>query len=540
MKLRAALLSSLLLTQALAQSAPFPQSDKKPVSSQAHYAGGVKLARKGNFTQALEEFQRAAKLDPRNPKIHNMLGVALSQLGRLADAREALDRALALSPNFYPARKNRATNTFLQRDFIFAASEFEDLARLQPKDFVPQLFLGLLAIDGSNFQKAREHLLRARQLAPDEGRVLQALVRVYFMLGNRQLAIDVAREMRLSPNSKPAERFELGVLLAQFEANAEAAEVFMDLWRQKPGSYDAGFNLALLQYRSNQPEAALSTIEELFSHGARSPEIFNLQGWVHSRMARLDLAVASFRQALAGEPARAEHYLDLSTVLMNAGDWLSAERVISEGIEKVVEKDRLYVQMGLFYKRNNDLRQAETWYQSALETNPANEAAYIALAHLLLNREHEGEALALLEKALERLSASPLLNYVYGSLLLETATPEDTARLEKARFVLERALTLNPLFANTHYRLARLFLLRGDEEKAQKYFERACSLNPKDAEALFQLSRILARRGQKQRAAELRQTVSELHAEKDRLVQELAHQSSQDSPAAELLRKPKD
>jgi Flp pilus assembly protein TadD len=543
MMFRVVLFGSLLLAQAVAQTAPLPQSHTKLRLSQASYARGTELAREGHFTQALEEFQKAAELDPSNPKVHNMLGVALSQLGRLTDAKAAFDRALALAPSFYPARKNRATNAFLQRDFTFAASEFKDLAQLQPKDFVPPLFLGLLAIEGSDIQKARERLLRARQLAPDDGRVLRALVRVHFTLGERQLAIEAAREMRLRSKATPPEQFELGVLLASFEANTEAAEVFKNLWQQQPGSYDVGFNLALLQYRSDQPEAALRTVEELISHGAKPGEIWNLQGWIHNRLGRQDQAIASFRQALAAEPARADHYLDLSTVLMNAADWLSAERVVSEGIEKNVEKDRLYVQMGLLYRRNNDLRLAETWYQRALEVNPANEAAYITLAHLLLVAGREGEALTLMEKALKRLPTSALLHYIYGSLLLETATQgetEETARVEKARLVLEKALTLNPVFANTHYRLARLFLLQGDEEKAEKYLERACSLNPKDAEALFQLSRILARRGQKQRAAELRQTVHELHTEKDRLVQELAHQSSRNSPSAELLPKPKD
>lgn len=539
-KFRGLALASLLLAQVPSQSAPLAQADKKLTSAQAHYAGGVELARNGNFTRALEEFQRAAELDPGNPKVHNMLGVALSQLGRLTDANEAFNRALALSPNFYPARKNRATNAFLQRDFTFAASEFKDLARLRSKDLVPRLFLGLLAIEGSNIQKAREHLLRARQLAPGDGRVLQALVRVYFILGERQLAIKAARQVRLSSNAKRPERFELGVLLAQFEANAEAADIFKDLWNEKPGSYDVGFNLALTQYRSEQPAAALRTVEELISHGVQEPEIWNLQGWIYSRMGRQDSAIASFRQALTAEPARAEHYLDLSTVLMNAGDWLSAERVISEGLEKDVDKDRLYVQMGLFYKRNRDLRQAETWYRRAMETNPSNEAAYIALAHLLLNREHEGEALALLEESLERLPASPLLNYAYGSLLLETAAPENRDRLEKARFLLEKALALNPMFANTHYRLARLFLLKGDEDKALEHFQKATSLNPKNTGALYQLSGLLAHRGQREKAAELKKAVQQLHAEKDKLLQELAYRSSERSPAAELIPKPKD
>ena len=99
---------------------------------------------------------------------------------------------------------------------------------------------------------------------------------------------------------------------------------------------------------------------------------------------------------------------------------------------------------------------------------------------------------------------------------METATPEDMDRQEKARLVLEKALALNPLFANTHYRLARIYLVRGEEDKALRNLEAASSLNPKHTKALYQLSQILARRGDRRRAAELSRALRQLLAEKYR------------------------
>lgn len=513
-----------------------------PPRDSSHYARGAVLARSGHYAQALPELVKAAQQDPRNPKVHNLIGIVLSQLGRLKEANEAYNRALALAPDFYPARKNRASNAFFEKEFKFAATEFEDLARLQPKDFVPQLFLGLVAIEGADFQKARAHLLLARQLAPREAGVLLALTRVFLTLGERQPAMETARDMRRTSNAKPGERFELGVVLAGFGADAEAADVFQELWQQRPGAYDVGFNLALLRYRSGQPEAALRTVEQLVAGGAQQAELWNLRGWLYHHTGHPDLAISSLERAVTMEPIRVENYLDLSTVLLDVSDPENARRVIAQGIEKCVEQDRLYVQMGVLETQNNNAGQAEAWYRRALEANPTNEAAYIALAHLLLVSEHEREAFTLLENALERLPSSVLLNYFYGALMMETTGPEDAARLAKARVILEKALALNPLFANTHYRLARILLAEGKEEQAMPHLEKACMLNPKHTKALYQLSQVLARRGQTERAAELSRALRQLLTEKSGVMQEefsdLVRESLRRATATELLSKP--
>ena len=93
-------------------------------------------------------------------------------------------------------------------------------------------------------------MLEAKRLSRDSARVLLALTRVHFAMGKRFLALESVRGMRAGSRSTAAERFELGVLLAQFESHAEAAEVFQELWLKERGSYNVGFNLALVYYRA--------------------------------------------------------------------------------------------------------------------------------------------------------------------------------------------------------------------------------------------------------------------------------------------------
>ena len=55
---------------------------------------------------ALEALDRAARLRPDDPRVHNARGVALRRLGRLREAEAAYRRALALDPDYAAAHRN--------------------------------------------------------------------------------------------------------------------------------------------------------------------------------------------------------------------------------------------------------------------------------------------------------------------------------------------------------------------------------------------------------------------------------------------------
>ena len=510
MRLTCFLICFVVLNRSLASPQPGRTED---LLNQA-----TEWVREGNLSKALLELQKAAVQTPDNPKVHNMLGVVLTELGRMTEANNAYSKALSIAPDFYPARKNRAVNSFSRGDLKFAASEFETLVRIEPKDFVPHLFLGLLALQGNDVPTARKHLLEARQLSPNNARVLLALTRVHFTLGERQLAVEAAREMQTKSHSTPAEQFELGVILAQFEANAEAAEVFQELWAKRPGAYDTGFNLALVSYRAGQLETALRVVDELSSHTKQRGELLNLRGWIYNKMRRLDQARESLEQAIALDRNNQEHYLDLSTILYNQGETEEAIQVIFKGIERGVEKNRLQVQMGLLHEKTGNYGEAEKWYRTAISTNSA--PAYVALAHLLLGTNRRQQALELLAGAIESFPDNPFLYYLYGTELAESVQGADPQRLERAEAMLKKALERNPFYANTYYMLGRLYLKKGNDKAAQDYFEKACAFNPKHTNAHYQWLRIAVRLGEKDKATELDKIVRRLHDEEKKQTQQ--------------------
>jgi len=77
-----------------------------------HFGNSMQLAhlyeRSGQIEQALIEYQKIARIHPKNPQIPFQSGLANEKLKQPARARDFYQRALSLSPNYLPALNNLA------------------------------------------------------------------------------------------------------------------------------------------------------------------------------------------------------------------------------------------------------------------------------------------------------------------------------------------------------------------------------------------------------------------------------------------------
>ncbi len=83
-----------------------------PDSSAAHYRLGNVMTASGRWSEALDQFQLAAALDPRNFHALDNLGVCLMRTQRFAEAEDVLVRAVAASP---PAQYRTSFNLGVAR-----------------------------------------------------------------------------------------------------------------------------------------------------------------------------------------------------------------------------------------------------------------------------------------------------------------------------------------------------------------------------------------------------------------------------------------
>jgi len=92
----------LLLAACSGHGAP----DISPGDARSQLEFGVKMARRGLWSEALFRFEQARNLDPSNARILNNLAVASEALGNFEDAQRYYQDALRLAPNDAEVKRN--------------------------------------------------------------------------------------------------------------------------------------------------------------------------------------------------------------------------------------------------------------------------------------------------------------------------------------------------------------------------------------------------------------------------------------------------
>jgi len=105
---------------------------ERPDHQQAWSTIGFVLAERGELAAALDAFDRALALDPRDSGTHFNVGYVLQQQGRHEEALAALERAVAADPANDRAWFGAGLSLVRLSRLEEAAARFEEAARLQP------------------------------------------------------------------------------------------------------------------------------------------------------------------------------------------------------------------------------------------------------------------------------------------------------------------------------------------------------------------------------------------------------------------------
>jgi tetratricopeptide (TPR) repeat protein len=237
---------------------------------------GDRLYQDNNINGAIEEFKAALLLDPVNVNVHNSLGVCYGVLGNFEKALEHFQQAIEIDPkeamslynagivNVLTNKKDEALDLILK-----AESEGEDI-------FEVALEAGKIYLEKKDFSKAEELIKKALKLKPKSGIAFRYLGECYLAEKMEDKAISAYKN---AIKKNPNDAHSLSALGYLFDLQGENPEITTIFCQQSVEiAPDNGLfrnRLGRLYLKQNQPEEALIEFEKAQELGHDSTEFID-------------------------------------------------------------------------------------------------------------------------------------------------------------------------------------------------------------------------------------------------------------------------
>jgi tetratricopeptide (TPR) repeat protein len=367
---------------------------------------------------------------------------------------------------------------------------------------------GMQLAQTGDLKKAEAELRRAVELAPNEPRHLADLGGVLVMQHRLEEANTCfERSLKLDPNNLDirrnlgANRWQLGdlegaqkslegvlrvkpgdkptiLLLGMVAENrkdyvgaARLLESVPELVVQRSESVAA---LARSYYNTQQREKARKTLKGLLDRPSDSNGIF-LAGQVAADANDSETAERLFRFIESTFPDKSLLGYSLAQVQYHANLFSKSRSTLLDLIERGYETSDIYNLLGWCYLKLDQRRQSVRAFDQAIDLEPSKESNYLDLGLILTDSNLLTVALAVANKALERIPGS------YRAYILKGLVETKQGDYNNAVKSYSRALELNPKAQEANRGLAKAQLKAGWDQQAMATFERGIKRFPRDA-----------------------------------------------------------
>jgi tetratricopeptide (TPR) repeat protein/GT2 family glycosyltransferase/spore maturation protein CgeB len=215
-------------------------------------------------------------------------------------------------------------------------------------------------------------------------------------------------------------------------------------------------------------------------------DYFN-QGNQEKLEGKLEVAVASYQQAIELNPTFSWYYQTLGETLVLLERWEEAVVAYERAIELKPNSAWPHRDLGEVLVKVGRLDEAIDNYRQAIALNSSVSEFYNSLGKALFQRGSTLEAVANYQKAIDLEADSSSARYNLGEAL------EKQGQIEEAAICYRKALEIDPAFAEAYQKLGNVVAKLGDLNQAAAAYTKASNLAPTSAPILHKLGETLAK-----------------------------------------------
>ncbi len=175
------------------------------ISPEMYLKRGVAYYSKGNFNQAISDFNKAIKVDPNYSIAYLKRGLAFFEKKDIAQAISDYTKAIAINPAYEEAYYIRGLAYASQEKFEQAVSDYTKAIEINPDYVQAYINRGFINTNKGNLEQAISDFDKALKINPDIGAVYYLRGTAYANKGNLAQAIsDYTKAIEKNPNDAQA------------------------------------------------------------------------------------------------------------------------------------------------------------------------------------------------------------------------------------------------------------------------------------------------------------------------------------------------
>ncbi len=398
-----------------------------------------------NNAAARADFERAARLAPRNVEVQLDLARYLASQRDVPGAVAAADRALAVQPGHPQALIIKGDFTRATQGLQASLPFFDRALRTDPNNIEALLERAATLGDLGREKDARADLAKVKGLAPNHPLALYLEAVLAARKGDWQAAQGLLAQTRGTLDRYPPAMALSATISYQLGNLGQANETLTRLVAQNPDNLGARRMLGMVQLRRGDARAALATLKPL------------------EALPELDAGTLSI----------------LGSAYAATGDMEAAQRYLERAAQLAPNQPQLGTQLAMTRYAQGDVAAATAGLNAVLARDPNSLEALVSLATIQLQRQQFKEG----ESSAERIiKAYPKLPIGYN---LRGAARLAQRNLAGAEADFRAALVQKADYADARRNLAQLLVLTNRPDEARREAQALLAQNPKDVRAMM-------------------------------------------------------
>jgi tetratricopeptide (TPR) repeat protein len=331
-----------------------------------------------DYREAVEKFQRALHLEPRNPEAHFHMGRTLA---RLNDARAIghLKEALGSARPSDEAAHELATIYRQQGKLDDAFRVLQEQIGRNPADAQALYVVGTIYAHRKQIDEAIDFFRTAIRYNPNLAPAHYNLGVAYTAKNRLYDALsEFERLVELTPQD-PQAHCVLGVAHKDLRNYAPALEELEKAVQIKPDYVEALYNLGLVYQALDKPERALEAFRDALRQNPTHPGALYRLGTTYAATGQIDAAIGVFQRVVDANPEMAEAHYNLGVAYNVQHNYAGAMREFQAVVQLRPNDAEAFNNLGLAYRRGTRIEEAIEAFRRAVTLKPDYAEAYYNL-----------------------------------------------------------------------------------------------------------------------------------------------------------------